>query len=245
MGRWLESAASLKHSIEQAESFGGLFPQVLGAQRLAQVETALGRYALAHKRIRRALTVARHATDNAMVRGHTPARLLATAVRNRLEVGDLDRASEYLADGFAEQAHAGDCPTCDVMLYPEAVSVYVALGDLAQAEHACRKAEQTALVFASSAWTASARYCQGALAAARGERTAAAQSFEVALQAFETLGQPYDIARSLEALAAVVDTGEQREPSAAELRQRAAEIYTQLGSPRAALLRDGEEPRKA
>jgi hypothetical protein len=100
-------------------------------------------------------------------------------------------------------------------------------------------------VFASSAWTASARYCQGALAAARGERTAAAQSFEVALQAFETLGQPYDIARSLEALAAVVDTGGQRDSSAAELRQRAAEIYTQLGSPRAALLRDGEVPRKA
>jgi tetratricopeptide (TPR) repeat protein len=160
-------------------------------------------------------------------------------------VGDLDRATEYLAEGFAEQARAADCPTCDVMLYPEAVSVYLALGDLVKAEHAYRKAEQTALLFASSAWTASARYCQGALFAARGERAAAAQSFKAALQAFETLGQPYDIARSLEALAAVVGTGEQRESSTAELRRRAAEIYMQLGSPRAALLTDGEEPRKA
>jgi tetratricopeptide (TPR) repeat protein len=237
--------ACLTRSIEQAESFGGLFPQVLGEQRLAQVETALGQYALAHKRIRRALTVARNATDNAMVRGHTPARLLATAVRNRLEVGDLARATEYLAEGFAEQARAGDCPTCDVMLYPEAVSVYVALGDLTQAEHACRKAEQTALLFASSAWTASARYCHGLLSAARDDHTAAAHSFEAALLAFEALGQLYDVARSLEALATVAGRGEQRASSPAELRQRAAEIYTHLGSPRATLLTDGEEPRKA
>jgi len=38
-GRWPESKTALVRSIELARSFGGLFPEVLGNQRLALLET--------------------------------------------------------------------------------------------------------------------------------------------------------------------------------------------------------------
>ena len=241
-GRWPESEAALRRSIELARSFDGAFPAIVGGQRLALIETAQGRYAEAHRRIHE-LLAASLASTNPMVRVHTPARLLATAARNRFEAGDLDAATDYLAQGFAEQAasaarntlarltrQSSDCPTCDVMLYPTAVPIYLAADDLPRAELATRKAEQTALLFRSPAWRATARVCHGLLAAARQEWPAAARSFEAALRTFEALGQPYDIARTAEALADVADasgTG-----AGLAWRRRAADIYQQLGSPR-------------
>lgn len=172
-----------------------------------------------------------------MVRGHSPGRLLATAIRNRFEAGDLDAATDYLAQCFAEQTLTGECPTCDVTLYPVAVPVYLALGDLDQAERASRKAQETALLFRSQAWSAAARSCHGLVAGARHEWAAATESLGDALRTFEALGQPYDVARTLEALADVADAGAPADAGqASALRARAAELYARLGSPRAAQL---------
>jgi hypothetical protein len=199
-------------------------------QRLALLETALGRSEVAHQRLRDVLPIARSST-NPMVRQHTPARLLATAIRNRYEADDLGAATEYLAQGFAEQELLGECPTCDVMLYPAAVPVYLALGDVRRAESASHKAEETALLFRSRAWTAAALSCRGLLAAARKDWHAAAESFAAALRMFETLDQPYDIARTLDALADATDALTRQADSDA-LRRRAADLYAHLGAPR-------------
>jgi uncharacterized protein HemY len=225
-GQWRDSETALRRSIELARSFDGTFPEILGTQRLALLETGLGRSEDAHQRIRDVLPIARSST-NLMVREHTPARLLATAIQNRYEADDLEAAAEYLAQGFAEQALTGECPTCDVMLYPAAVPVYVALGELQAAEGASRKAEDTALLFRSRAWTAVALSCRGQLAAAREDWAAASDSFSAALRTFEAIDQPYDVARTLRALADATDA--MSKPNADTLRQRASDLYVRLG----------------
>jgi tetratricopeptide (TPR) repeat protein len=227
-GHWSESEIALRRSIELARSFDGSFAEILGIQRLALLETGMGRLQVAHERIRDVLPIAR-ASTNPMVRGHTPGRLLATAISNRFEAGDLDAATQYLAQCFAEQALTGNCPTCDVMLYPAAVPVYLALGDLQQAERASQKAEETAQLFRSRAWTAASFSCRGLLAARRGEWPAATESFSAALRMFETLDQPYDIARTLDALAEAADAMDTPSPRTDAMRRRATELYTRLG----------------
>jgi len=230
-GHWQTSEAALVRSIKLARSFGGVFPEVLGSQRLALLETAMGRYEDAHRRIRDTLPVAR-SSSHPMVRGHSPGRLLATAIRNRYEAGDLGAATEYLAQSFAEQAMTGECATCDVMLYPAAVPVYIALGDLQQAERASAKADETALMFRSRAWSASASSCRGLLAAARQEWQSACESLAAALQIFEALEQPYDVARTPETLADVAHGSGSTAAEAGVLRKRADDLHARLGSRR-------------
>ena len=227
-GQWRDSELALRRSIELARSIDAAFPEILGIQRLALLETGLGRSEVAHRRIQDILPVA-FASTNSMVREHTPGRLLATAIRNRYEAGDLQTATEYLAQSFADQELLGECPTCDVMLYPAAVPVYLKLGDLQQAERASQKAEETALLFRSRAWAAAALSCRGQLAAARADWHAASDRFTAALRTFETLDQPYDVARTLEVLADVTDALSKPVADARALRRRAAELYARLG----------------
>jgi ATP/maltotriose-dependent transcriptional regulator MalT len=227
-GQWPAAESALRRSIDLARTFGGTFPEILGIQRLALLETAMGRSEIAQQRIREVLPRAREST-NPMVRDHTPGRLLATAIRNRLEAGDLVAAEQYLALSSAEQALNGECPTCDVMLYPVAVPVYLARGDMAQAEQARQKADETALLFRSRAWSAAALSCRGQIAAARGDGSAAADSFTAALRIFEALDQPYDIARTLDALARAVAATPTPPVDTDVLRRRATAIYARLG----------------
>lgn len=233
LGEWQEGSAALQQSIELNRSFGGTFGEVLGLQQLALLETGLGRYAEAYRRLLDALTIAR-ASDNAVVRMHSMTRLFGTLARNRLEAGDVPSATDYLAQGFAAQQEAGECLSCDVLLYPAAVPIYLALGDLAQAEYACGKAEAAATAFRSRAWIATARYLRGWLAVAHAEWSLAANCFQDALDMFVALQQPYDTARSLDGLATVaaqaVATLSHLDPEA--LQRRATGIYATLGAQR-------------
>jgi tetratricopeptide (TPR) repeat protein len=224
-GEFRDSVAALQRSVELAVSFGGTFGEVLGEQRLALSETALGRYQSAYERLRRALAVAR-ASENVMVRWHSVGRILTTLARNRAA------AADYLGQGFANQQEIGECPGCDVLLYPVAVPISLALGQRDDAERACRLAEVTALHFRSQAWKAAAHHARGLVASACGLWPAAADQLLAARDLFQTLGQPYDLARSLEALAAVARSAGPALPDldAADLLQQARTIYAQLGA---------------
>lgn len=230
-GRWPESWEAFQRSIELAQPLDATFVIAVASQRLAQVETATGRYAEAYERARRALTIAEN-SDNVLVREHSLTRLLATLVRNRFEAGDLAQAIAYENQGFTAQQEVGECVTCDVLLYPVAVPIFIASGDLTAAEGACRKAEEVAMAFRSQAWTAMARYLRGLLAAAQADWGFAADCLAEAVSMFESLGQPYDLARSLEALADVATKASPSLPhlSPHELRQRALEVYLRLGA---------------
>jgi hypothetical protein len=66
--------------------------------------------------------------------------------------------------------------------------------------------------------------------AARGEDQAADASLSAAVATFERLGQPYDLARALSALAVVRARAPRRRDGAAELSQRADGLYRALGA---------------
>jgi tetratricopeptide (TPR) repeat protein len=226
VGRWPESTAALERSIELADSVGSIFGVVLGMQRLGVVETGLGRYEAAHDRLRRALALVQ-SSRNPMVQNHSPTRIYTSLTDNRLRAGDLTGAAEYLAAGYdAQQAVAaqgfGECVTCDVLLYPAAVAVHLARREMEQAERAAAKAEEATTWFHSRVWLATARYLRGLFLEARAEPRFAAACFEQAVAIFRQLGQPYDLARCLEALARVTGV--------AQPREEASRLYAALGA---------------
>ncbi|MCX6020666.1 MAG: hypothetical protein NTZ05_02845 [Chloroflexi bacterium] len=235
LGGWQESRTAFETSIAMNQAFGGTFGQVLGLQDLALLDMGAGQYDAARDRLHEALAMVQ-ASENALVRMHSRTRLYGTLARNRLDVGDLPGAVDAVAQGFAAQQEAGECASCDVLLYPAAVPTYLALGDLDQAEYAARKAEEVAAAFRSRTWIATARYLSGLVASARSEWQQAAGAFADALAIFESLEQPYDVARTLETMATLSLQADgtllRLDPHA--LRTRAAAIYEQLGAHHAA-----------
>lgn len=166
-----------------------------------------------------------------MIRAHSLGRIYSTLALNSFDAGDLEAARRFLARGFAVQREVGDCAGCDAMLYPAAVPIFIACGDLERAEESCRKAEEVARVFRSRSWVATARYLVGLLALAYEDWPSAAIHFEEAGAIFETLGQPFEHTRTLEGLA----RARSRLPGSAsgavgDLIERAQSTYRELGS---------------
>jgi ATP/maltotriose-dependent transcriptional regulator MalT len=226
-GDWRPAEAALRRGIELASSVGSTFGAVLGEHRLALLETATGRIQPAERRLRDALEVAL-GSSNLMVLEHSPTRLRAALAANRLEAGDADGAAAALERGFeasaAVAAGFGECVTCDVLLYPVAVAVRLARGEPEEAERACRRVEDSTSWFQGRAWIGTAHEVRGLLARASGDRARAADQLTRARCTFAALGQPYDEARCMAALATVVDGTE-----GAELARCAKRMYRELG----------------
>jgi ATP/maltotriose-dependent transcriptional regulator MalT len=199
------------------------FGEVLSAQRLALVETGRGELDRALQRLVNAYEKAQ-GSDSPLVRIHSGTRILSAAVINRWEARDLPGATQFLAQSVALQQRFGDCPSCDVLLYPAAVPVYLALGDLERASWAADRAEQTAVAFGSNKWVATSHYVRGLLSNAQGNGEQAEQWLRRALEGFRRLGQPYEVAQTLESLA-VVRTRERRAALAEALA-----LYRKLGA---------------
>ena len=225
-GRWDESREALERSVELARSFDGTFGEVIGEQRLAILDLALGRLEAARERLERVLKIAR-ASQEPMVRAHSLGRILSTLALTAYEQGELEEATRYLARGFATQQVVGDCAGCDVLLYPAAVPIYLAHGDLGLAEEAARKADEVAGAFRSQSWVGTARYLLGLVATAQEDGGLARERLRQALDRFEELDQPYEIARVALALGEV----EEDEEAAESLRIRARDLLDRLGAP--------------
>jgi tetratricopeptide (TPR) repeat protein len=166
------------------------------------------------------------------VRAHSLGRVYSSLALSRYEAGDLAEATRFLARGFATQKVVGECAGCDVLLYPAAVPIYLAHGELDLAAEACRKAEETAGAFRSRSWVSTSRYLNGLFAAAQEDWHAAELQFAEAGESFEQLGQPYEHARALEGLAlARKHISGASGPSPSALVQQAVETYTKLGAP--------------
>ena len=200
-GDYSAAEVSLRRGIELASSVSSTFGVVLGEHRLAILETASGRFDVAAERLRAALDSAL-ASGNPMVLEHSPTRLLTALASNRLAAGDLEGATDALERGFEAQAAVvaqglGECVTCDVLLYPVAVAVRLARGELAEAEAACRRVEESTTWFHSRVWIATAHETRALLARAEGNIDFSADQFEQARAGFAALGQPFDEARCL------------------------------------------------
>lgn len=231
LGDWEESLSAYQESIDLATEVDSTFAHIIGSQRLAVLETGLGRFDDAHQRLLDAKARA-NASDSPFVQIHSSTRIYGGLAQNRLDAGDLALATQYLAEGFAAQEQYGECVTCDVLLYPAAVPIYILLGDLDQAEWACAKIEDASSAFGSRVWFGYARLLRGMLASAREQWDQAHQLLTEALNIFEELEQPFEVAITLEYLAEVL--GKDGEPesdlSNLQLLEKSAEIYAKIGS---------------
>ena len=227
-GDWQTGQADLLQAIDLAREVGSVFGEVLSAQRLALLESRLGRHDEAHSRLLAARELAA-GSDDMLVKVHTGTRVLGTLAHNRLEAGRTAEAADYLAQGFAAQQEVGECSSCDVLLYPAAVPIYIELQDLEQAEWAVTKAEEVASTFRSRTWIASAQYLRGLLAKAHGDSLRAQHWLQQAADGFRSLPQPYEAGQAVEALAGIT-TSESR----IALLQEAAMYYERLGAKPAA-----------
>lgn len=167
-----------------------------------------------------------------MARLHSTGRVLSTLIQNRLEAGDITQAVNYVAEAWAVQEEAGECISCDVLMYPGVVPVYLALGDLEQAKWACDKARETAASFGSRAWSAVSLYLQGLLAKSTGDWTQASGFFNQSLEMFDSFGQPYDAALSKEGLFDVNCEADSDllDGQSASLLEQAIDVYARLGA---------------
>ena len=228
-GRWHDSRDELARSVRLARAVGASQAAIIGEQRLGLLETAVGQSADGRRRLERVLTEARDA-DSLITHHHSGTRIRAALARTHLQAGALDDARASVDEAFAAQRDLGGCVSCDSLLYPTAVPVYLATGAIDRASLASSQADATAGAFGSRAWVAAADHARGLLLAAQDEGAMADASLSAAVSTFERLGQPYDLARSLTALAFVRGRSPRRRDDAAGLSRRADELYRTIGA---------------
>jgi DNA-binding SARP family transcriptional activator len=228
-GRWHDSRDELARSVRLARAVGASQAAIIGEQRLGLLETAVGQSADGRRRLERVLAEARDA-DSLITHHHSRTRILAAIARTHLQAGALDDARASVDEAFAAQRDLGGCVSCDALLFPTAVPVYLATGAIDRASVAANEADATAGAFGSRGWVAAADHARGLLLAAQDDDARADASLSAAASTFARLGQPYDLARTLTALAFVRGRMPRRRDDAAGLRRRADELYRALGA---------------
>ena len=229
LGRWTESRNELERSVRLARSVGAAQGEVIGSQRLGLVETGMGHLDEAHRRLQATVATAQ-ASTSFQVRQHSFTRTYATLAQNRLLAGELDAAVRYVEQGLHVCRETGECVTCDGLIHPVAVPIFLAAGQIERAEAACDRTEHLALNFGSRARTAGARHVRGLLAAKSGDLPLARASLSSAAATFEELGQPYDAARSLQALSVLGRRSGHGGSDDNDPGRRAERLYQRLGA---------------
>lgn len=198
-GHWLEAESVLRDSVRLYHELGAASGEALGLQRLGVLLTARGQLDEGMSALEEGVTVA----ERAIMRAHCLTRLYASMTRNRLIAGEIDAANHYLELGLSMSERHGHCATCHALLYPAAVSVHIARGELSLAEAFCRQLEQASSKYQSRTWVAMARQSRGELAAAQNNLEMALACYEEASQAFKAIGNQYEAARCLSAMAEI------------------------------------------
>jgi len=198
-GHWAEAEAMLSESVKLYREISAASGEALALQRLGTLLTARGQFEEAMDLFEEGVTVA----ERAGMRAHCLTRLYASMTRNRLLAGEIDSAGHYLALGLAMSERHGHCATCHALLYPVAVSVYIAKGAFSLAEDFCGQLEESAGEYQSRAWIAMARQSRGELAYAQRDFETALACYEEANQAFKGIGNEYETVRCLAAMAEI------------------------------------------
>lgn len=196
-GRWPRAEAVLRSGLGMYRKIGAAAGEAHCCHRLAILETARGKFDDAMSLLEDGIVAA----QRSLLRSHCLTRLYSVIIRNRLEAGDSGGAEAALEAALSESVLHGNCNTCDSLLWPEAVSLRVYQGDLAEAAAFCEELSQAAERHGSPLWRAMVERSRGELALAGGRVTAAEQLLEAACSGFEAVGFDFALARSLQQLA--------------------------------------------
>jgi tetratricopeptide (TPR) repeat protein len=215
-GHWLEAESVLRDSVNLYREIGTASGEALALQRLGTLLTARGQLDEAMAVFEDGIIAA----ERAIMRAHCLTRLYASMTRNRLLAGDIDVAAHYLTLGLTMSERHGHCAICHALLYPAAVSVYIARGALSEAEDFCRQLEDAAQKYKSRVWIAMARQARGELAIAQVDLETALQCYDEAGQAFQAIGNEYESAHCLTAMAEI--RRKRKSPGDAKIAKREA-----------------------
>ena len=198
-GHWAEAEDALRDSIQLYREIGAASGEALACQRLGVLQTARGQMSEGLATLEEGVLAA----ERALMRAHCLTRLYASMTRNRLVASEIEAAEHYLALGLAMSERHGHCATCHALLYPAAVSMHIARGGLSLAEDFCQQLESASHEYKSRAWVAMARQSRGELQDAQGDFETALRCYEEASQAFKAIGNQYETARCLAAMATI------------------------------------------
>jgi len=197
VGRWSEAEEALHESIHLFRQIGAADGEALSCQRLGILQSAQGQLDKALSTLEDGVVAAKHAK----LRVHIQGRLHAAIAQNRLLAGDLAAAAHALSLGQALTESHGQCPLCESLLLPVAVSLRIAEGDLAAAEAYCKQLNEATTRYGSHTWLALAAQAQGELAAAQGDIEAAKTFYKEAQIGFNEAKNEYAADQCARALA--------------------------------------------
>lgn len=227
-GDWPQAVEVLRQSADRYHRIAAASGEALACQRLGAVLTAQGQTDDAMECFERGL----RASERSQMRAHCQVRLYACMAQNRLAARDLVGARQHLQQGLRTFDRHGACVTCNALLYPVAVRIHLALGNLSDAEDFGYRLRDAAARYGSRGWTAMAAQVHGIILTHQGAYDEALASLRQALTLYEAMGQPYDHAVAAVDLAEALarrDRSSDRD-EARELLRRARETFERLGA---------------
>jgi DNA-binding CsgD family transcriptional regulator len=145
-----------------------------------------------------------------------------------LSLGAPETACEHLAGVASSRWAVGYRDPSLVRTVPDEVEGLVALGELQHAHDALTPFQRYAKMLNRRWALGTAARCQGLLAAATGNQSAASEAFEHALELQRQLPEPYELARTLLTYGVARRRAKSR-GEARELLEEAAKIFERLG----------------
>jgi tetratricopeptide (TPR) repeat protein len=200
-----EAAESLVRALELHERIGS--PTGVAYTLAQQVEllTAAGVHAPAPRLAERGI----EAAHRAAMRDHCLRQLYAAGIRNRIGAGDAVGALALVEAIRAHTATSPPCAVCQVELCEALATFHLKSGEPEKALPHVEQARQLTGYAQSRPGRARLARAHGQIHAARGEPAEAERCLLEAAGLFRALGDQYDLALTLQALAAV-DGGEGR-----------------------------------
>lgn len=189
-GDWTRAEETLRQSVERYHEIAAASGEALACQRLGAVLTAMGRFDEAMEIFERGIRV----TEGSQMRAHCQVRLYACMAQNRLSAQDREGAHYFLQQGLRTLERHGACVTCNALLYPVAVRIHLADGNLKEADAFGRLLETAAARYGSRGWSAMAAHMCGLIQHHQGRLDEAAAALRHAMDVFRSMGQPYDAA---------------------------------------------------
>lgn len=224
-GHWDRALAATRAQLARAGRVDEVHNDAMGLWSLALVEAHLGQ-------VEQARSHALRGREQARAGGQLFAELQCTAVLGFLDLsaGAVASAWAQLADVPAALWQLGYGDPGFLRCTADAVEAAVAVGALADASRLAERLGAQA-VRSGSAWgAAAAARCDGLVVAARGDLPAAAEELRGAVALTETLGQPFELARTLLVAGGVARRRKLKAEAGAALA-RAEELFAALPAP--------------
>lgn len=185
----------LARSAELHAAIGADTGHAHALQRLAEVELALGDRRAAERLARRGLALARWSPLSSHLLQRNYGTLIAAAPDPATAAAVVDEAAAVL-DGPSA------CEFCQVMVAVPAAVALAEVGRLDDARRQLDDAARCAIRWDGPAWSAAVDEAAAVVARCEGDDERARALLERAVAGFEAAGQPLDVARCREALAA-------------------------------------------